>query len=137
MGTFSIKKRGRDISTPLFRPPFINGKASGDCFIFWKRHQSQVPVFEVISPLFSFASFLERTSDIHCLALLRTTRKPLGNSWGTPGEPLGNRWGTACAWQCQEHWGCRSLDIQTSFTKINYNETSISLQIRLEWRPSV
>ena len=43
----------------LFRPPFINGKASGYCFSFLEK--ALTTVFEELSPFFSFASFLKRS----------------------------------------------------------------------------
>ena len=37
----------------VFRPPFINGKASGGCFSFWEKGYYP-PVFEPLVPFFKF-----------------------------------------------------------------------------------
>ena len=42
---------GSKYEKTVFRPPFINGKASGGCFSFWEKGHYP-PVFEPLVPLF-------------------------------------------------------------------------------------
>ena len=42
------------VYSPIFRPPFINGRPQDTDSVFWKKKKALVPVFGAIFPLFSF-----------------------------------------------------------------------------------